>query len=246
MFPQAKSRLGELPIEAVKRELFEETGIPAEVSQIHSLGSLYIRKPLIQYIYHLFRVEIKGQRPDIRLSSEHRDFCWAHEKDFGSMPLRAGAREALRRYRSYLNKTKGASVNAYLFLRKQEEMLLHLRKNTGYCDGMWGLVAGHVEEGEPATAAIAREAFEEAGITIDPRKLRPVHIMHRQTNRMNVDLFFECSHWEGEIVNCEPHKCERLAFFPIHALPTNMFEYCKFAWDAASQGEWYSELGWTD
>lgn len=81
------------------------------------------------------------------------------------------------------------------FKKKENEVLLYLR-NTGYCDGFYGLVSGHVEDDESATSALIREAHEEADIQFDPSHLRVVHVMHRKTNRFNIDIFFECSHWQ--------------------------------------------------
>ena len=43
-----------------------------------------------------------------------------------------------------VKKRSGASVNVYLILKRGNKILFHLRKNTGYCDGMLSLVAGHV------------------------------------------------------------------------------------------------------
>lgn len=43
-------------------------------------------------------------------------------------------------------------------VERDQRILLQLRINTGYCDGMWGCVAGHVEEGESASGAMIREA----------------------------------------------------------------------------------------
>lgn len=57
---------------------------------------------------------------------------------------------------------------------------------------MWSLVAGHVENGESATAAMIRETYEEIGITLSPDQIKVVHVMHRQTNRLNVDIFSDC------------------------------------------------------
>lgn len=139
----------------------------------------------------------------------------------------------------------GASVNAYLILKQEDKILLHLRKNTGYCDGMWSLIAGHVEDGESAAEGMCREAHEEIGIQIEPQKLKAVHVMHRKTNRLNVDIFFECASWEGSIINCEPDKCERIAFFPMDALPLNVVDYNVTALKAILEGNFYSECGWT-
>ena len=134
------------------------------------------------------------------------------------------------------------AVSAYLILKRDNHVLLSLRQNTGYCDGMWSLVAGHVEEGEPATLGMIREAREEIGIEILPSNLQVVHVMHRQTNRLSIDVFFECKDWRGEIQNLEPEKCARLEFFPLDALPKNIFDYNAKVLKGA--GEFYSEWGW--
>lgn len=135
-------------------------------------------------------------------------------------------------------------MNVYLVLKQDSEILLHLRKNTGYCDGMWSLVAGHVENGEPATTAIIRETYKEIGITLSPEQINVVHVMHRQTNCLNVDIFFECTSWEGTIKNCEPEKCERLEFFSLENLPNNIVNYNIIAIKAILDSKFYSELGW--
>lgn len=107
----------------------------------------------------------------------------------------------------------GANVNVYLVLRQDDKVLLCLRKNTGYLDGCYGLVSGHVENKESAIAAMIREANEEAGIQIESNFLHLVHVMHRKTNRYNIDLFFESTQWQGVITNREPQKCAALSFF---------------------------------
>lgn len=140
----------------------------------------------------------------------------------------------------------GASVNAYLVLRQGDGVLLQLRKNTGYCDGMWSLPAGHVEDGEPATEGMIREAYEEVGVELLPSQIKVVHVMHRKTNRLNVDMFFECHSWQNTVRNLEPNKCEKLEFFRLDSLPTNVIDYISVALKHVLQGEFYSELGWKE
>lgn len=136
------------------------------------------------------------------------------------------------------------SLNAHLILRRDDNVLFLLRKNTGYCDGFYGVVSGHVENDESAVTAMVREAKEEAGIVIEPEALRVVHMMHRRTNRYNMDIFFECSNWEGEINNQEPHKCASLDFLSPDNLPINVLEFIKDALHSISKNEFYSEKGW--
>ena len=52
--PAGKVKKEETPEEAAKRELFEETGISAQTSQIKPRGPIYILKPHVAYTFHLF------------------------------------------------------------------------------------------------------------------------------------------------------------------------------------------------
>lgn len=136
-------------------------------------------------------------------------------------------------------------VAAYLILKKNDTVCMSLRKNTGYSDGLYGLIAGHVEDGESASAAMIREAEEEAGIKIAPTHLKAVHILHRHSSeRLSIDIFFECCIWDGSICNREPGKCEKLDFFPIDSLPSNTIDYVRDVIRAVERKEFYSEAGW--
>lgn len=101
--PAGKLENTETPENAAKRELWEETGISS--TQIESLGSLYIRKPGIDYIYHLFKVQI-DHMPQVRLSDEHQSYTWATSKDIEKITLMDGAREALQYYQAIIVKKR--------------------------------------------------------------------------------------------------------------------------------------------
>lgn len=103
--PAGKIEKGETPEEAVRRELFEETGIFVESDAVQSLGALYIRKPHVQYVYHTFKIAL-DEKPEIRLSNEHVQFLWAAAEDLKSLALMAGAFEALSKYRDALAQKK--------------------------------------------------------------------------------------------------------------------------------------------
>lgn len=135
-------------------------------------------------------------------------------------------------------------TGAFLILTKNDKILMLRRFNTGYGDGKYSLPAGHIDGKEPATAAMVREAKEEAGITIDPKNLSLVHIMHLMTNRESINLFFTSSVWEGEVQNCEPDKCDDLSWFPITSLPDNAIPYVKKALEHWQTSIVFSEFGW--
>jgi 8-oxo-dGTP diphosphatase len=100
--PAGKMEAGETPFQTAKRELSEETSI--EALEMKSLGPLYMRKPHIDYVYHLFHVKFAG-RPKVLLSKEHVDFAWVDLKEIESLPLMVGAKEGLDRFLSWFQNT---------------------------------------------------------------------------------------------------------------------------------------------
>ena len=133
---------------------------------------------------------------------------------------------------------------AHLLLFRDETVLLLRRENTGFEDGNYSVIAGHIDGGESARAAMSREARAEAGLLIDPEDLSLCHIMHRRARDERVSFFFTTERWTGEPRNLEPHKCSDLSWFPCHALPPNMVPYVRAAIEATRRGSMYSEPGW--
>jgi len=135
-------------------------------------------------------------------------------------------------------------VAVHMFFFRDQEVLLLCRFNTGYEDGKYSLVAGHLDAGETVTQAAIREAGEEAGVRLLPEDLRVAHVMNRKSEDERIDFFIEVRKWEGEIVNAEPEKCDALAWFPLDSLPENMIPYVRAALQRCQQGQYYSEFGW--
>ncbi len=105
-----------------------------------------------------------------------------------------------------------------------DEVLLQLRSGTGYNDGHWGLLAGHVDPGESVHEAAVREAGEEAGVVVDPEALRPLTTIHRFERggpqvEQRIDVFFEVTRWTGEAALVEPDKAAAMGWYPLDALP---------------------------
>jgi len=103
-----------------------------------------------------------------------------------------------------------------------DEVLLQLRRGTGYMDGHWAAAAaGHVERDETAYDAARREAWEELGI--DEVELTFVTSMQRTRHAdpidERIDFFFTARSWSGEPRIVEPAKCEALDWFALSALP---------------------------
>lgn len=133
-------------------------------------------------------------------------------------------------------------VDLHLILRDGDKVLLGLRRNTGYADGLYHLPAGHLDADETVWAGAAREAKEELGIDIRATDLEVVHTMHQRTDRMS--FFFAVRRWSGEIANAEPEKCEQLAWFALPGFPENTVAYARAALERIQRGERVSTFGW--
>ncbi|WP_185994625.1 NUDIX domain-containing protein [Nocardioides campestrisoli] len=118
---------------------------------------------------------------------------------------------------------------SYLYLLREgaggtggTEVLLQLRRGTGYMDEHWAAAAaGHVERGETAYDAVRREAYEELSIT-EP-ELTFEATMQRTRHDLaideRVDFFFSARSWRGEPRIVEPEKCAELRWCPLDDLP---------------------------
>ncbi len=135
-------------------------------------------------------------------------------------------------------------VAVHLFLIKDGEILLLRRYNTGFMDGYYSVVAGHVDQGETFVQAMHREAEEEAGIVIAPNQLHTVQVMHRNSDTERIDYFLFAENWSGTIRNVEPNKCDQLSWFAIDALPDNMIPYVRYALEQYQQGVYFTQFGW--
>ncbi|HLC70074.1 MAG TPA: NUDIX domain-containing protein [Patescibacteria group bacterium] len=136
-------------------------------------------------------------------------------------------------------------VAAYLVLVKNGRVLLLRRFNTGYQDGNYSLVAGHLDGGETTKQCIIREASEEAGIVVRPEDLEVVHTMHRLApDREYFDFYLRAEKWTGDITNMEPDKCDELKWCQIDDLPSNVLPAVKLALGNINNNVHYSEFGW--
>lgn len=136
---------------------------------------------------------------------------------------------------------------AYLVLIKDGQVLLLKRFNTGYWDGSYSMIAGHLDGNETIKQCIIREAIEEAGIKVSPEDLEVVHTMHKKLpDREYFDIYLRAIKWSGKIVNKEPDKCDELGWYEIDNLPENMIPEVKLALENIKKNVHYGEFGLTD
>lgn len=136
-------------------------------------------------------------------------------------------------------------VAVHLILIENGKILLLRRYNTGYEDGNYSVVAGHIDGNESVIKAMQREALEEAGIHIKEEDLEIVHVMHRSSkDRESIDYFLTCKSYTGNIQIMEKDKCDELAFYDLDKMPSNMIPYVKKAIDYYQKNNPFSVYGW--
>lgn len=135
----------------------------------------------------------------------------------------------------------------HVLLTRDDDVLLLLRANTGFEDGNYGLIAGHIEPRERVIDAAIREAREEAGIELDPAAAYVCGVMHPNDAEGYVYFFVACDRWSGDVRNAEPDRCTELRWFAADALPDNVVPYVRRAIEKGpTTGPWFDSFGWPD
>jgi 8-oxo-dGTP diphosphatase len=136
-------------------------------------------------------------------------------------------------------------VVAHVFLIRNHTVLLARRANTGFEDGNYGPIGGHLEPGETVIQAAVRECREEIGVELEPAALDAIGVTHYTTLAGDgIDFFFRATQWTGEpTVTVE---CDDLQWYPLDALPSNTIPFVRRALEHhLLAGEWFDETGWT-
>ncbi len=133
----------------------------------------------------------------------------------------------------------------HLFLLQGGKVLLLRRYQTGYEDGNFSVVAGHLDGNETVVAAAMREAREEVGIVLAAQDVHVVGVMHRRSTDERIDWFVVCERWAGEITNAEPEKCDELCWADPERLPPNVIPYVRRAIENFRAGRWFDSFGWS-
>ena len=78
--PAGKVENGENTREAVVRETFEETGIRLDEEKLKFIGKIFVRKPNVDYVYHMYHQNF-SQFPLVSLNDEHQEYKWLSTKE---------------------------------------------------------------------------------------------------------------------------------------------------------------------
>ncbi|MFC8536630.1 NUDIX domain-containing protein [Streptomyces sp. NPDC057249] len=193
--------------------------------------------------------------------------AWVHPEKFPYMTMPSTTRELLQRHATeYPPPPAVASVGAagmapagappgtvlnvvgvHLYLERDGQVLLGLRHpDSAFAGETWHLLAGHCEA-ESATACLVREAYEEAGLVINPADVELVHTVHmvnRPGAQPRINLVFRARNWEGVPELKEPDKCVAWQWWSAKDLPEPLVPYARAAIEGVKAGRVYSEMGW--
>ncbi len=133
----------------------------------------------------------------------------------------------------------------YLILLKGDHVLLSRRFNTGWMDGQYSLIAGHIDGKESVSSSMIREAEEEAGIKIAQGDLHPATVVHRRSpDQEYMDFFFYAKKWSGEPKIMETDKFDDMSWFPLNDLPSNLLPHVASAIKNYQLKVPFFESGW--
>ncbi|WP_328743235.1 NUDIX domain-containing protein [Streptomyces caniferus] len=140
-------------------------------------------------------------------------------------------------------------IGAHLYLENADgEILLGLRHpDSAYAGSTWHFLAGHCEQ-ESAVACLVREAWEEAGLLIDPGDVEYAHAVHlvdTPGTRPRMQMIFRARNWTGRPENREPDKCIQWGWWRPEALPEPLVPYTRAAIEGIRSGRLYTEMGWS-
>jgi len=85
--PAGKKKAQETPLQAMRRELEEETGITTEEGVFGYFREVYVKYPEFDFVFHIFYLRLT-EKPEIRLNpSEHKAFVWVRPHEALRMKL---------------------------------------------------------------------------------------------------------------------------------------------------------------
>ncbi|GAA3387342.1 NUDIX domain-containing protein [Streptomyces roseoviridis] len=242
--------------DTARRELREEAGLtvaglePYAVE--HVTGTDGTRVPV-----QLFTGRWNGD-PDRLPLTEGVMLAWVRPEKFPYMTMPRSTRTLLERHAAEHAAPGTASartpsgavahlVGVHLYLEREGRVLLGLRHpDSAYAGGAWHVLAGHCEA-ESAAACLVREAYEEAGLVIDPAGVEFVHTVHMADRRggpPRVQLFFRARRWEGTPELREPDRCVTWRWWDAKDLPEPVVPYTRAAVEGIRAGRAYTEMGW--
>ncbi len=129
-----------------------------------------------------------------------------------------------------------------LYFNERNELLLGLRKKKNYPgDSSWGLIGGKLKNNETIEQTAIRELKEEANIDCTIDDLEIINFGSTITATHFIQIGVVCKKHNVTPINMEPEKCEKLEFFPLDKLPSNLFFGTKVNIDLYINNKFYDK-----
>jgi len=163
---------GEDPRAAVVREIYEETGLHAEVGETAHVFSMHLsdtwrrgRRVDAHSVRMVYDGWVASDAPDprvVEIDGSTADAAWQPIGDVleGSVPTVGLVNEAL----AVLLPHRRQRVAAYAYVERDGQLLLTRNSELGPHPGVWTLPGGGINHGEPPSATVLRELHEECGL----------------------------------------------------------------------------------
>jgi 8-oxo-dGTP diphosphatase len=177
---------GEDPRNAVVREVYEETGLHAEVGELARVYSAHLPGVWRQgkrVDAHALRIVYDGWVPldspeprVVEVDGSTAEAAWKPVSDVlnGNVPAAPLVLEALADHLPH----RKQRVAAYALIVRDDQLLLTRISERGYHSGSWTLPGGGINHGESPRAALEREVQEECGVPCEVGALLDVHDVH--------------------------------------------------------------------
>ncbi|MCB0908933.1 MAG: NUDIX domain-containing protein [Nocardioidaceae bacterium] len=177
---------GEDPHDAVLREIVEETGITAQVSDTAHVYSAHLPaawRAGSRVDAHALRIVFDGWVPRdapeprvLEIDGSTVEAAWKPLSGIldGTVPVVPLVTEALADHHPF----RLQRIAAYALVVRDGEILLTRISRRGHHAGEWTLPGGGIDHGEPPAEALAREVREECGVACEVGALLDVHDLH--------------------------------------------------------------------
>lgn len=117
-------------------------------------------------------------------------------------------------------------VGVYI-INSNNEILLSLRKSA-HANGFWCAPGGHMEYGETFLEAGARETKEEVDIDVsEVEVVGVISTVYPEEKKHYVTVHMKAKNYSGNAKLMEPDKFAEMKWFPLTALPENIFPATK-------------------
>ena len=141
----------------------------------------------------------------------------------------------------YMTRKAAFHAACYMVIEKDSQILLHLRRNSGYFDGYYSIPAGHLEQNEKCMDCIIRELREETSLEVNKEDLEFLFAIGPSEKSDYVCLFFGANKYKGVPTIMEPDKCSELKFYDLNNLPNNLVPELEVFLEGRKNGLNYSD-----